>query len=954
MSDGCDGDPSSGSGRGLPRWSRRAVGRREATRVARDAGAARQRAGLGRPADRRAVGRAAAGDGAQARAGAGLAAAQAARRRRRGDRHARARLRAARRPRRASTRCASSACCVRARTARTLREALALWRGPPLDDLANEPFAAPEIRRLEDLWLRGARGRDRRRAGRRAPRGGARRARRAGPRASVARAAARAAHARAVPLRQAGGGAGGVPATPGGSCSTRSGSSPAPSCAASTTRSCARTRSSTVRRRRDRRPASRAPAPRWLLGAAAVGGRRGRSRSPSTQLGGSGGLERIAEDSAGVIDPGERADRRRSTPSGTRPDALAAGAGSVWSANGRDGTVSRIDRGRGQVTTIDVGGEPTALAFGGGSLWVADGETRPRRPGRLHARTASSAACPRATRRAAWRSTGGAVWVASAVDGQVQRLDLDTRRPAPPDRRPRRPGGDRRGRAARCGWPARRTASSPSSIPRSGAAAEDDRGRQRPGRASPSASAASGWPTATTGRSRGSTRPRTRSATRCRVGGTPGRGRRRARRDLGGGRRQGAVIRIDPDTRKVSRRIRDRQRAVRARRSPAARCGRRRPRRARSHRGGTLRYESRPRPGLRLRVHRPGGLRRGRLAGAVARLRRPRRLPSRRRAPAAARSSPTSPTSVPQPDDGGRTYTFQLRPGLRFSDGTPVRPDGLPRVDRTRRAARGQMRRSTAASSAPTRARRGGATSRRASRPTRGADDHHPPPAPRRRVPAQARACRWPTCSPRERRRRCIRGHCRAGNRPVHDHRRSRRGARCGWCATRAFTRGRARRVPTAFPTRSPSRSRRRARGAGRRRAARPLGRRRRRRALQRPELPLAQARALALADASRVHIGARAEHELPVPQRARAAVRRPAGPPGAQLRDRSPARGRARGRQRPREPVVPDDPARAARLRAHVPVHPRRRRRGRRLVGAGSRPRPPAGRGVRHPRSSA
>src|SRR3954454_14785239 len=26
--------------------------------------------------------------------------------------------------------------------------ALALWRGPPLDDLADEPFAAPEIRRL--------------------------------------------------------------------------------------------------------------------------------------------------------------------------------------------------------------------------------------------------------------------------------------------------------------------------------------------------------------------------------------------------------------------------------------------------------------------------------------------------------------------------------------------------------------------------------------------------------------------------------------------------------------------------------------------------------------------------------------------------------------------------------------------------------------------------------------
>jgi DNA-binding SARP family transcriptional activator len=34
------------------------------------------------------------------------------------------------------------------------REALSLWRGAPLDDLADEPFAAAEIRRLEELWLR--------------------------------------------------------------------------------------------------------------------------------------------------------------------------------------------------------------------------------------------------------------------------------------------------------------------------------------------------------------------------------------------------------------------------------------------------------------------------------------------------------------------------------------------------------------------------------------------------------------------------------------------------------------------------------------------------------------------------------------------------------------------------------------------------------------------------------
>jgi DNA-binding SARP family transcriptional activator len=33
-------------------------------------------------------------------------------------------------------------------------DALALWRGPPLDDLADEPFATSEIRRFEELSLR--------------------------------------------------------------------------------------------------------------------------------------------------------------------------------------------------------------------------------------------------------------------------------------------------------------------------------------------------------------------------------------------------------------------------------------------------------------------------------------------------------------------------------------------------------------------------------------------------------------------------------------------------------------------------------------------------------------------------------------------------------------------------------------------------------------------------------
>jgi DNA-binding SARP family transcriptional activator len=39
------------------------------------------------------------------------------------------------------------------RAAQKLRDALALWRGTPLADLAYEPFAQPEIARLEELRM---------------------------------------------------------------------------------------------------------------------------------------------------------------------------------------------------------------------------------------------------------------------------------------------------------------------------------------------------------------------------------------------------------------------------------------------------------------------------------------------------------------------------------------------------------------------------------------------------------------------------------------------------------------------------------------------------------------------------------------------------------------------------------------------------------------------------------
>ena len=114
-------------------------------------GAQRGLAGLVRGADRRAVGRGAAGDRAEDGAGLRLAAAQGARRQRqrRGDRHPRPRLRAAARRRRGRRPPLRAAASPRARRARRSRCGAARRSTTS----PTEPFAPLEIRRLEELRL---------------------------------------------------------------------------------------------------------------------------------------------------------------------------------------------------------------------------------------------------------------------------------------------------------------------------------------------------------------------------------------------------------------------------------------------------------------------------------------------------------------------------------------------------------------------------------------------------------------------------------------------------------------------------------------------------------------------------------------------------------------------------------------------------------------------------------
>jgi DNA-binding beta-propeller fold protein YncE len=306
------------------------------------------------------------------------------------------------------------------------REALALWRGEPLADVVDEPFAADEIRRLGELRLRAAEcavdaDLD---AGRYAEVIGELEALvaveplrehfraqhmlalyRAG-RQSDALAAFR--DARSALVEQIGVEPGAelqrlheqiLAHDPALDLPAAGASEPAAS---------------------PRAPPRRAPA--WLLVGAAVLILAGITTFGVIRVLEPEGLASIDENHVGLINP----DGLRITkeiPVGAGPSAAAEGGGSVWIANAADGTVSRIDRTRDEAVRIAVGGAPAAVAFGAGSLWVADSESRDvvqvdpgaNKPvGRI---TVGNA--PRAL-----AVTPGALWVASGVDGRIRKIDL--------------------------------------------------------------------------------------------------------------------------------------------------------------------------------------------------------------------------------------------------------------------------------------------------------------------------------------------------------------------------------------------------------------------------------------------------------------------------------------------------------------------------------------------------
>jgi YVTN family beta-propeller protein len=117
-------------------------------------------------------------------------------------------------------------------------------------------------------------------------------------------------------------------------------------------------------------------------------------------------------------------------PVGAAPGGIAVGEDGIWVANTEDGTVTRIDPGtRAVVQRIQVGNGPAGIAVGGGFVWVADSldgtvsRIDPRLQGGRRQQT-----IPVGNQPTGVAFGHGAVWVANVADKTLSRIDPATGR----------------------------------------------------------------------------------------------------------------------------------------------------------------------------------------------------------------------------------------------------------------------------------------------------------------------------------------------------------------------------------------------------------------------------------------------------------------------------------------------------------------------------------------------
>jgi ABC-type transport system substrate-binding protein/DNA-binding SARP family transcriptional activator len=107
---------------------------------------------------------------------------------------------------------------------------------------------------------------------------------------------------------------------------------------------------------------------------------------------------------------------------GGPPGAIAAGAGAIWETDTADDTLLQIDPAHRSVERIPVGRNPTGVAVGGGEVWVV--EQLDRTVSEINPRALRQVAVfPVGTGATAVAHGYGSVWVANAVDDTISRID---------------------------------------------------------------------------------------------------------------------------------------------------------------------------------------------------------------------------------------------------------------------------------------------------------------------------------------------------------------------------------------------------------------------------------------------------------------------------------------------------------------------------------------------------
>jgi peptide/nickel transport system substrate-binding protein len=144
---------------------------------------------------------------------------------------------------------------------------------------------------------------------------------------------------------------------------------------------------------------------------------------------GPGGLAEVKADSVAVVNPASGA-IESAVGVGRFPVGLTVAPDGVWVANSIDRTVSRIGKDGKTVDTIGpVGSAPTAVASGMNLIWVAnsDGHSLSRVSGQTRGVVGSRIGAGNGLSSVSFGA--GALWISNAIDGNVWKIDPNTGEP---------------------------------------------------------------------------------------------------------------------------------------------------------------------------------------------------------------------------------------------------------------------------------------------------------------------------------------------------------------------------------------------------------------------------------------------------------------------------------------------------------------------------------------------